>query len=98
MLATWQMAWDDGDTGRLIRNIIPKVSLQPINWTRNEILFFTGHGPFVSPKSQPCRNLILFLWGNRHTNPLCYGLPPHNLLPYDTTQPTTSASMVPQCS
>ncbi|GBM64682.1 hypothetical protein AVEN_175184-1 [Araneus ventricosus] len=48
MLATWQMAWDDGDTGRLIYNIIPKVSLQPINWTRNEVLFFTGHGPFPS--------------------------------------------------
>ncbi|GBM33961.1 hypothetical protein AVEN_53827-1 [Araneus ventricosus] len=48
MLATWQMAWDDGDTGRLIHNIIPKVSLQPINWTRTEVLFFTGHGPFSS--------------------------------------------------
>ncbi|GBM19505.1 hypothetical protein AVEN_107980-1 [Araneus ventricosus] len=48
MLATWQIAWDDGDTGRLIHNIIPKVSLHPINWTRNEVLFFTGHGPFPS--------------------------------------------------
>ncbi|GBM54123.1 hypothetical protein AVEN_119852-1 [Araneus ventricosus] len=48
MLATWQMAWDDGDTGRLIHNIIPKVSLHPINWTRNEVLFFTGHGHFPS--------------------------------------------------
>ncbi|GBO40499.1 hypothetical protein AVEN_229755-1 [Araneus ventricosus] len=67
MLATWQMAWDDGDTGRLIHNIIPKVSLDSINWTRNEVLFFTGHGMSVSPKIQPCRNLFLFLWGNRHT-------------------------------
>ncbi|GBO13043.1 hypothetical protein AVEN_215255-1 [Araneus ventricosus] len=48
MLASWQMACDDGDTGRLIHNIIPKVSLHPINWTRNEVLFFTGHGPFPS--------------------------------------------------
>ncbi|GBM59866.1 hypothetical protein AVEN_50451-1 [Araneus ventricosus] len=48
MLATWQMAWDDGDTGRLIQNIIPKVSLDSINWTRNVVLFFTGHGPFPS--------------------------------------------------
>ncbi|GBM45739.1 hypothetical protein AVEN_242784-1 [Araneus ventricosus] len=48
MLATCQMAWDDGDTGSLIHNIIPKVSLQPINWTRNEVSFFTGHGPFPS--------------------------------------------------
>ncbi|GBO22618.1 hypothetical protein AVEN_141523-1 [Araneus ventricosus] len=48
MLATWQMTWDDGDTGRLIQNIIPKVSLQPINWTCTKVLFFTGHGPFPS--------------------------------------------------
>ncbi|GBM64471.1 hypothetical protein AVEN_194230-1 [Araneus ventricosus] len=48
MLATWQMAWDDGDTGRLILNIIPKVSFQPINRTRNEDLLFIGHGPFLS--------------------------------------------------
>ncbi|GBN50374.1 Putative protein in type-1 retrotransposable element R1DM [Araneus ventricosus] len=48
MLATWQMSWDDENTGRLIYNIIPKVSLQPINWTRNEVLFLTGHGPFPS--------------------------------------------------
>ncbi|GBL75642.1 hypothetical protein AVEN_154957-1 [Araneus ventricosus] len=41
------MAWDDGDTRRLIHNIIPKVSLPPINWTSNEVLFFTGHGPFL---------------------------------------------------
>ncbi|GBN16234.1 hypothetical protein AVEN_212587-1 [Araneus ventricosus] len=31
IMATWQMPWDYGDTGRLIHNIIPKVSLQPIN-------------------------------------------------------------------
>ncbi|GBN02188.1 hypothetical protein AVEN_59416-1 [Araneus ventricosus] len=59
-----------------------------------EVLFFTAHGPF--PSFLPCRNLILFFWGNRHINPLCYGLPPHNLLSYGATQPTTSASMVPQ--
>ncbi|GBM04258.1 hypothetical protein AVEN_41065-1 [Araneus ventricosus] len=47
-MATWQMAWYDGDTVRLIHNIIPKVSLQRINWTRNEVLFLTGHWPFSS--------------------------------------------------
>ncbi|GBL88113.1 hypothetical protein AVEN_133754-1 [Araneus ventricosus] len=44
--STWQIAWDDGDTGMLIHNIIPKVRLQPINWTGKEVLFFTGHGLF----------------------------------------------------
>ncbi|GBN61030.1 hypothetical protein AVEN_244505-1 [Araneus ventricosus] len=47
-MVTWLMAWDDGYFWRLIHNIIPKVSLQPINCTRNEILFFTGHEPFPS--------------------------------------------------
>ncbi|GBN12092.1 hypothetical protein AVEN_242741-1 [Araneus ventricosus] len=86
MLATWKMAWDDGDTGRLIHNIIPKVSLQPINWTRKRSFVFHRIWAFlfVSPNIQPCQNLILFLWGNRHTNPLCYGLPSYNLLPCGT--------------
>ncbi|GBL83723.1 hypothetical protein AVEN_132635-1 [Araneus ventricosus] len=44
MMVTWQMAWDERDTGTLIHKIIPKVSLQTINWTRNEVLFFAGHG------------------------------------------------------
>ncbi|GBN27646.1 hypothetical protein AVEN_33139-1 [Araneus ventricosus] len=44
MLATWQMAWDDGDTGRLIYSIIPKVSLQPMNWARNEFCFSQDMG------------------------------------------------------
>nr|GBL71245.1 hypothetical protein AVEN_32147-1 [Araneus ventricosus]GBL71256.1 hypothetical protein AVEN_33789-1 [Araneus ventricosus] len=48
MLATWQMACDDGDIARLIHNIILKVSLQLINWTRNEVLFFTGLFTFPS--------------------------------------------------
>ncbi|GBN16982.1 hypothetical protein AVEN_6938-1 [Araneus ventricosus] len=42
------MAWDDGDTASLIHNIIPKISLQPINWTRTKVLCLTGHGPFPS--------------------------------------------------
>ncbi|GBN12369.1 hypothetical protein AVEN_101404-1 [Araneus ventricosus] len=44
MMATWQVAWYDGDTKRLIHNNLSKVSLQPINCTRNEILFFTDMG------------------------------------------------------
>ncbi|GBN06381.1 hypothetical protein AVEN_38034-1 [Araneus ventricosus] len=48
IMATWQMAWDDEDTTRLIHNIIPEVSMQPISWTRKESLFFRGHVPFPS--------------------------------------------------
>ncbi|GBN82833.1 hypothetical protein AVEN_271568-1 [Araneus ventricosus] len=45
IMTTWELASDE-DTGRLIHNIIPKVSLQQINWTHKEVLFLTGHGPF----------------------------------------------------
>ncbi|GBN50576.1 hypothetical protein AVEN_160472-1 [Araneus ventricosus] len=42
------MAWDDGDTGGIIHNIISKVSLQQINWTRSEVLLLIRHGLFPS--------------------------------------------------
>ncbi|GBM41022.1 hypothetical protein AVEN_180930-1 [Araneus ventricosus] len=44
----WQRTWEDATTGRPIHNIIPKVSFDPVCWTREEILFFTLHGPFPS--------------------------------------------------
>ncbi|GBM60131.1 Putative protein in type-1 retrotransposable element R1DM [Araneus ventricosus] len=44
----WQRTWEDATTGRPIHNIIPKVSFDPACWIREEILFFTQHGPFSS--------------------------------------------------
>ncbi|XP_055951422.1 uncharacterized protein LOC129987468 [Argiope bruennichi] len=46
MMVKWQREWDLGDTGRNIHLLIPKVTLQLTPWRREEILFFTGHGPF----------------------------------------------------
>ncbi|GBL93130.1 hypothetical protein AVEN_216481-1 [Araneus ventricosus] len=43
-----QQYWDSGDTGRTIFNIVPKVSLTHSSWSRESILFATGHGPFPS--------------------------------------------------
>ncbi|GBL85894.1 hypothetical protein AVEN_63210-1 [Araneus ventricosus] len=48
MMATWQIFWDDGDPGRFIHNILSKVSLQSVNWTPKEVLFYIGYGPFPS--------------------------------------------------
>ncbi|GBN11154.1 Dual oxidase [Araneus ventricosus] len=42
----WQTDWDEDETGRLINNIIPKVSDIPSPCTREVIQFATGHGPF----------------------------------------------------
>ncbi|GBM53556.1 hypothetical protein AVEN_573-1 [Araneus ventricosus] len=48
MMKQWQSEWGKGDKGRSTFNIFPKVSLQLANWTRADILLFTGHGPFPS--------------------------------------------------
>ncbi|GBN80487.1 hypothetical protein AVEN_152311-1 [Araneus ventricosus] len=46
MLEEWQTLWKNGDTGRKIHNIIPSVSLRPTNWIREDVIFFSQHGPF----------------------------------------------------
>ncbi|GBN16171.1 hypothetical protein AVEN_53762-1 [Araneus ventricosus] len=47
-LNKWQQDWDSDDTGRVIFNILPKVTLTPDSWSRESILFSTDHGPFPS--------------------------------------------------
>ncbi|GBN27944.1 hypothetical protein AVEN_216328-1 [Araneus ventricosus] len=47
-LNEWQKDWDSGDTGRAIFNILPKITLTPASWSREPILFSTGHCPFPS--------------------------------------------------
>ncbi|GBL89818.1 hypothetical protein AVEN_179595-1 [Araneus ventricosus] len=42
----WQNEWDNGDTGRNVHLILPKVKTSPAPWQRPEIMFVTGHGPF----------------------------------------------------
>ncbi|GBO01951.1 hypothetical protein AVEN_61763-1 [Araneus ventricosus] len=46
MLEEWQTSWKNGDTGRKIYNIMPSVSLRPTNWIRQDVIFFSQHGPF----------------------------------------------------
>ncbi|GBM71869.1 hypothetical protein AVEN_229364-1 [Araneus ventricosus] len=45
-LAKEEKIWTEGDTGCSTYNIIPTISLHPSNWTRDDTIFFTGHGPF----------------------------------------------------
>ncbi|GBM46137.1 hypothetical protein AVEN_194695-1 [Araneus ventricosus] len=42
----WQKEWDDGETGRSVHNVLPKVKTTPTPWQRPEIMLVTGHGPF----------------------------------------------------
>ncbi|GBM54691.1 hypothetical protein AVEN_121567-1 [Araneus ventricosus] len=48
MLEEWQTSWKNGDTGRKIYNIMPSVSLRPTNWIREDVIFFSQHGPFLA--------------------------------------------------
>ncbi|GBN99793.1 hypothetical protein AVEN_251467-1 [Araneus ventricosus] len=46
MLEKWQTSRKNGDTGRKIYNIMASVSLRPTNWIREDVIFFSQHGPF----------------------------------------------------
>ncbi|GBN59533.1 hypothetical protein AVEN_224728-1, partial [Araneus ventricosus] len=47
-LSIWQDNWDNGETDRSTRDIVPRVSNKPVGWNREEIMFVTGHGTFPS--------------------------------------------------
>ncbi|GBN18469.1 hypothetical protein AVEN_125401-1 [Araneus ventricosus] len=38
--------WDNGETGRSVYNVFPKVKRTPSPWQRPEIMLVTGHGQF----------------------------------------------------
>ncbi|GBM84968.1 hypothetical protein AVEN_49177-1 [Araneus ventricosus] len=44
----WHSDWGDEDTGSSTFDILSRVSIHSCCWKREEILFFTGHGPFLS--------------------------------------------------
>ncbi|GBM95257.1 hypothetical protein AVEN_199257-1 [Araneus ventricosus] len=43
-----QAEWDNGETGRSVYSIIPKISNKELHWSRECIQFATGHGPSLS--------------------------------------------------
>ncbi|GBN56184.1 hypothetical protein AVEN_94268-1 [Araneus ventricosus] len=57
----WQHKWTTGETGRPVFNIIPKVSTNPVSWSREQILFTTGHGAFPN----------YLKWFKLHNSDLC---------------------------
>ncbi|GBM12651.1 hypothetical protein AVEN_46141-1 [Araneus ventricosus] len=46
MLEEWQTSWKNGYTGRKVYNIMLSVSLSHSNWIREDVVFFSQHGPF----------------------------------------------------
>ncbi|GBL87832.1 hypothetical protein AVEN_192017-1 [Araneus ventricosus] len=47
-LSIWQDNWDNGETVRSTHDIVPRVTNKPVGWNREELMFVTGHGPFLS--------------------------------------------------
>ncbi|GBN37628.1 hypothetical protein AVEN_139983-1 [Araneus ventricosus] len=83
-MAIWLMAWDDRATGRFIHSIIPKVSLQPINWRSRQVLFFTVRWFFPSYPQRFILAETSFRSCGGIGTPIHYGT--KCLLPYGTTQ------------
>ncbi|GBN64974.1 hypothetical protein AVEN_79974-1 [Araneus ventricosus] len=46
MIEEWQTFWNIGDTGRKIYKNMPSVNLRHTNWIREDVIFFSHHGPF----------------------------------------------------
>ncbi|GBN38039.1 hypothetical protein AVEN_125839-1 [Araneus ventricosus] len=79
----WQNLWDNGNTGRSVHKVLKTVKLKPVFWTREEILFVTGHGPFPSFLNRfHLSDSDLCLRRSRRSHPLCDILPIDSLLAY----------------
>ncbi|GBM25616.1 hypothetical protein AVEN_82737-1 [Araneus ventricosus] len=76
MLEEWQTLWKNGDTGRKIYNIMPSVSLRPTNWVREDVIFFSQHGPFPAYRKRfhLSDSDFLQLWLNWHGTSLYHGV------------------------
>ncbi|GBL84800.1 hypothetical protein AVEN_93834-1 [Araneus ventricosus] len=59
-LSIWKDNWDNGETGRSTRDIVPRFTNKPVGWNREELMFITGHGPFPS-----------YLQSSKHNNSSC---------------------------
>ncbi|GBM02947.1 hypothetical protein AVEN_269861-1 [Araneus ventricosus] len=84
----WKKQWNNGETGRSVHNVLPKVKTTPTPWQRPEIMFATGHGPFPKYLKQYYQHQKQrFLWLRKLGKPLtlCYKLPVYNIIPPNKT-------------
>ncbi|GBL80982.1 hypothetical protein AVEN_83075-1 [Araneus ventricosus] len=47
-LSIYQDKWNTGETSRSTYKIVPRVSNKPVGWSREQLMFVSGHGPFSS--------------------------------------------------
>ncbi|GBL90274.1 hypothetical protein AVEN_130375-1 [Araneus ventricosus] len=85
----WQKEWDNGETGRSVYNVLPKVKTTPTPWQRPEIMFITGQGPFPTYiKRFNIRNRDFCFCGNL-VNPSHYATSCLFTTSYHLTKPST---------
>ncbi|GBN06613.1 hypothetical protein AVEN_79015-1 [Araneus ventricosus] len=87
-LNKWQKDWDSGDTGRAIFNILPKITLTLTSWSRESILFATGHCSFPSYLYRfQLHHSDIYTCGEKE-DPLHYATSCHLTLTYHFTKPS----------
>ncbi|GBO46446.1 hypothetical protein AVEN_56431-1 [Araneus ventricosus] len=97
MLEEWQTSWKNGDTGRNIYNIMPSVNLRPTNWIREDVIFFSQHGPFPAYLKRFHLSDILQLWWNWHGTSLCHGVYLYSALAYEEASAKLRTRMAENC-
>ncbi|GBO44920.1 hypothetical protein AVEN_237212-1 [Araneus ventricosus] len=91
-LNKWQQDWDSGDTGRVIFNILPKVTLTPYSWSGESILFATDHGPFYLYKFRLHHSDICAC--GEKGDPLHYASFCHMMLSHHFTKPSAEITLL----
>ncbi|GBN37254.1 hypothetical protein AVEN_125566-1 [Araneus ventricosus] len=72
---------------------MPSVSLRPTNCIREDVIFFSEHGPFPAYLKRFHLSDSNQLWWNWHGISLCHGVCPHNVLAYDEDSPKLRTRM-----
>ncbi|GBM49872.1 hypothetical protein AVEN_92140-1 [Araneus ventricosus] len=93
-LSRWQAEWDNGETGRSVYRIIPKIYNKQLHWSRE----CTRHWPSALPQlPKEIRSLLyrmLRMWGNRKSPSLCNEMSTYFILSPQGTKPTIHSPMV----
>ncbi|GBN53327.1 hypothetical protein AVEN_39572-1 [Araneus ventricosus] len=96
-LSRWQAEWDNGETGRSVYSIIPKISNKQLHWSRECIQFATGHGlllPQLPQEIRPPLYRLLRMWGNRKSPSLCNEMSTYFILSPQGTKPKIHSPLV----
>ncbi|GBN55561.1 hypothetical protein AVEN_75081-1 [Araneus ventricosus] len=92
-LSCWQAEWNNGETGRSVYSIIPKISDKQLHRSRKCIQLATGPSPATSRDSA---SILLRMWGNRKSPSLRNEMPTYFILSPQGTKPTIHSTLLEQ--